>query len=454
MRRPDAPRRRVRNPGKLESGLLIAVVIMAAGLYALHVHQLRYVGATVQGSIRTGVAPWYLELAAHAFTDAESCGRAYLLTRDDRYLLLFQSNVKESRRILNLYEESAFEAGTPAPEIRRVDANAEAALQALGGTVEAYQKYGREAAVKHMRAAPGDFVSGDATGSSELRKRQEEMCSNRRAMAAELNRRIATSYWIGGATLTFIVAVLIVTLSVVFDKQKRLADDIAERENSYRTLVVRMERVREDERARLAREIHDELGQSLTALKITLGSIARRLHKTNDRPALESIADAAGMADDTIRNLQRIATELRPAILDQLGLVAAIEWQAREFKALSGIEVTARLPDKEVPLTSEARISLYRILQESLTNVARHAHARHVNITLLAGGGRLLLEIADDGVGFLQDGHEAASLGIAGMRERAHLIDAEMTLRTEAGAGTTVSVQLPKFATPAESLQV
>lgn len=152
------------------------------------------------------------------------------------------------------------------------------------------------------------------------------------------------------------------------------------------------------------------------------------------------------MADNTIRSLQRIATELRPAVLDQLGLVAAVEWQAREFKALSGVDVTANLPAEEVPLTSEERISLYRILQESLTNVARHAHARHVTITLSDGNGGLLLEIADDGVGFLQDGKEERSPGVAGMRERAHLIHAEMKLRTEAGAGTTVSIQLPRRA--------
>ena len=215
---------------------------------------------------------------------------------------------------------------------------------------------------------------------------------------------------------------------------------LRESEARYRALARRLQTIREEERVELSRTIHDELGQSLTALKIDLSMISKRLD-----PALQERIDAAAAAvDRMIQQVRNIATELRPGVLDHLGLVAALEWQAREFTRRSGISCQFTPPAEEPLLTQDQAVSLFRILQESLTNVVRHARASHVTVVLQVDSDGVRLVIEDDGIGLSEERRkDHASLGLIGMEERARFIDARLSIQCRAGRGTSVVVELP-----------
>ncbi len=223
-----------------------------------------------------------------------------------------------------------------------------------------------------------------------------------------------------------------------------------------RALAAHIQFIREEERARIAREIHDELGQALTALKIDLSWLgdqfteSRRsgdLSQTTGeaQPILAKIQSMFGLIDMTIQSVRRIATELRPGMLDDLGLVAAIEWQAQDFQRRTGIQCKLFIESEEdAVLDKELSTALFRIFQETLTNVARHAQATKVNITLTESTGTLRLEIEDNGKGITEeDISDPKSLGLLGTRERALLFGGDVNITGSPGKGTRISVSIP-----------
>ncbi len=215
-----------------------------------------------------------------------------------------------------------------------------------------------------------------------------------------------------------------------------------------RALAARVESVREQERTSIAREIHDVFAQELTRLKIDLVWLARRLARPVDeamRPALvERIADATAQTDIAISTVQRIATELRPVILDSLGLSAAVEWQAEDFARRTGIACRAVAPRGVTPLDRDRATALFRILQESLTNVARHAQASTVEVRLAEESDAVTLTVSDDGRGITADEcRDPRSIGLIGMRERAQAFGGGVEFAGAQGAGTTISVRIP-----------
>lgn len=220
----------------------------------------------------------------------------------------------------------------------------------------------------------------------------------------------------------------------------------AELESSHerlRALAGHLQAAREEERTRVAREIHDELGQALTGLKMDLSWLRKKL--TKDQDALKEKADSMlALMDNTIRSVRRISTALRPGVLDDLGLAAAIEWQVQEFQNRTGIkcQLAAELDDGRLDrLRSTA---LFRICQETLTNIARHAHASRVKIRLQQKSGDVSLRVEDNGHGIPKSRlADPRSLGILGMRERALLLGGEVTIQSARGKGTTVTARIP-----------
>jgi signal transduction histidine kinase len=209
----------------------------------------------------------------------------------------------------------------------------------------------------------------------------------------------------------------------------------------YRNLAAHLLSIREEERARISREVHDELGQSLTAVKMDLAWLAGRLPRS-DGEMLKRIRSTGQLADSIIQSIRRISTELRPAVLD-LGLAAAVEWQLQEFQARSGVPCKVRLLIREV-VPSNASTAMFRIFQETLTNVARHARATRVEVVLQKQRDRLVLLIHDDGRGFDQaDPGLSKSLGLLGMRERAAILGGQVNIVSAAGKGTTVTAWIP-----------
>jgi signal transduction histidine kinase len=207
-----------------------------------------------------------------------------------------------------------------------------------------------------------------------------------------------------------------------------------------RALAGRIEAAREDERTRIARDVHDQLGQALTALKLDLGWLRRRI---DDASLVGKLDDMARATDDVLRSVRRIAADLRPGILDDVGLRAAIEWQAEDFQRRTGTPCVVRGGLSDIQLERGLSTNVFRIFQEALTNVARHASAQRVEVALGLDHGRLRLEIADDGVGIPEVGPRGTTLGILGMRERAWRLGGECTVRRRAPQGTVVTVVVP-----------
>jgi PAS domain S-box-containing protein len=232
-----------------------------------------------------------------------------------------------------------------------------------------------------------------------------------------------------------------------------LRQEIAERERiegelrtsleQLRALAARLQLVREEERTLVAREIHDELGQACTAIKMDLASIGRKATKRQSR--LRARVDSATqLVDQMIFTLRKIASELRPRTLDDLGLAAALEWQAQEFESRTGIRCVVTLPQRQPALDSERSTAIFRIFQESLTNVARHAHATRVEACLEVQGDQLTFLIQDNGSGFDADQTDTrTSLGLVGMRERALLLNGELTIVGIPDSGTTITLRIP-----------
>jgi PAS domain S-box-containing protein len=210
-----------------------------------------------------------------------------------------------------------------------------------------------------------------------------------------------------------------------------------------RALAGRLQDAREDERRRISREVHDELGQGLTAIKIELSRLAQEVPKER-KEWFETSKLLGQLIDRTIGSMRRIVTELRPRILDDLGLVAAVEWAAEEFEARTGTKCRLDLPESGRDVEPEQATALFRIFQESLTNIARHANATHVNVSLRKKNGTLSMEIHDDGKGATEE--ELAgnrSLGVLGMKERAFMLGGEFSIRGIPGRGTTIKVRFP-----------
>lgn len=226
---------------------------------------------------------------------------------------------------------------------------------------------------------------------------------------------------------------------------RHLEARVSERTDELRRLANHLQTAREDERLALARELHDGLGQLLTTLRIQLSRLWKKAAAR--QPSAEERQDYQGaieMVDSTISAMRDVVKLLRPAILDDFGLVAALEWQAEEFQAHTGLECRFHTNVESVALQNERALAVFRIVQESLTNVARHAQATRVDVELELDESRLLVRIRDNGVGASPESMaKRDSHGILGMRERALLIDAQVEVDSRPGTGTTVRLEAP-----------
>ncbi|QXH52007.1 PAS domain S-box protein [Pseudomonas fakonensis] len=222
-------------------------------------------------------------------------------------------------------------------------------------------------------------------------------------------------------------------------KQAELA--LAGSQEQLRELSAHLESVREEEKARIAREVHDELGQMLTVLKLEV-SMCELAYAELDAGLNERLASMKRLIAQLFQLVRDVATALRPPILDA-GIASAIEWQARRFEARTQIPCLVQVPDNLPPLSDAKATGLFRILQEALTNVMRHAQAHTVQIELVREGQQLRLTVIDDGAGFAIDAARPASFGLVGVRERVLMLGGSMTLDSEPGEGTSLSVAIP-----------
>ena len=223
--------------------------------------------------------------------------------------------------------------------------------------------------------------------------------------------------------------------------------ELGQANESLRALSGRLQGAREEEGARIGREIHDRIGSALTSLRWDLEGLDKVLAEIQNLPQLAELRRRMeamiGLTDQTLDIVRRIASELRPSILDDLGLVEAVEWQAKEFHTRTGIPCHYRCSLEDVDLSPGQSTNLFRILEEALTNVLRHAHATTVDIVLEKQGGNLALTIRDNGIGITSaQTSNPGALGLLGMRERARAVGGTIDISGEGGKGTTVVVQV------------
>ncbi len=230
-------------------------------------------------------------------------------------------------------------------------------------------------------------------------------------------------------------------------EQTRAEEKLRQSREDLRALTAHLQSVREEERTRVAREIHDELGQVLTAIQMDLAWHYDKLKHVPQpiRRTLQShTTSTTKLIETSIGTIRRIATELRPEILDDLGLIPAIEWQTQEFRSRTGIRCDFHSNVEEIHLDRQRSTAVFRILQESLTNVARHADATGVSIDLHVDEAELVMEVVDNGKGFQEEQSSVVrSLGLLGMRERAVLLGGRVAIVGTPGRGTSVSLHLP-----------
>lgn len=234
-----------------------------------------------------------------------------------------------------------------------------------------------------------------------------------------------------------------VAVSENITERKRIESELKESHHKLRELTAHLNLRREREQKGFARKVHDELGTSLTLLKFDLAWLKR-----NYPPDNQAVAERIRAMDELIHEctttIQQITSELRPSLLDEQGLAAAIEWQAKEFEKRSGISCMPEIDASIPPLSQDIAINVYRIFQESLSNVMRHANATSVKISLAKAGQQLVLQIADDGAGISEQAISApTSFGILGMEERARLCGGAITVRGIPGKGTMISLSVP-----------
>ncbi len=226
-------------------------------------------------------------------------------------------------------------------------------------------------------------------------------------------------------------------------QRKHVENELKNYQDQLRSLNVHSEQVRERERTRIACELHDELGQMLTVLKMDLAYVNR--HLPGEKGALTGkIQDMDDRVDQTLSALRRIMTDLRPSLLDNLGLVAAIEWQAEDFQKHTGIPCGVTVEPEDMSPDPDTSTTVFRIFQETLTNIARHAHAEAVTVKLEKTGDELRLVVQDDGIGIIPEKISyPRSYGLMGIRERVTYCGGKVQISGSPGKGTTVSVAIP-----------
>jgi signal transduction histidine kinase len=263
--------------------------------------------------------------------------------------------------------------------------------------------------------------------------------------------------WLGTVAIASIaVTVLgVVVVASMFDRLHQQQDLLRTTSDQLRALSASVSSAREEEGIRIARELHDELGSALTSLKWDLETVSNAVSDSLDLGRVEAIrrqlAAMTAIVDSTIGSVRRIAADLRPSVLDDLGLPDAIEWQVQQFQARTGIATRFESTAEQVALTTDQATAVFRILQEALTNILRHAGASRVDVWSGVESGVFTLRVRDNGRGITDEEQSAvSSIGILGMRERATRVGATFGIAGGPRQGTTITVHVPLHAVAVE----
>ena len=312
------------------------------------------------------------------------------------------------------------------------------AMDAIGGTLDRFipERY-REMHRKHV----DQF---GATGVTERQMGRQRVLTGLRANGEEFPMEASISQIADGDGQRKFYTVMLRDVA----ERVKAENELKASRQELRELSANLQNVREDEKTRIARELHDDLGQQLTALKMDISSVQQVLGAQDGVPpaVLTQLQGMRRIIDTTVGSVRRIAADLRPVMLDDLGLLPAIEWLLNDFTTRYSIEVERRIEPGDVLFSRNGATALFRIMQEALTNVVRHAEATRVSVGLTVADHRCRLRIADDGRGASPEdteGHGEKTFGLLGIRERAHMLGGSVEIETAARRGFAITVILP-----------
>lgn len=250
-------------------------------------------------------------------------------------------------------------------------------------------------------------------------------------------------YYFNGRKAIFNGTEYLIGMGIDISDRMEAESKLRERTEEIQRLTAHLEKIQEEERTRIAREIHDELGQQLTGLKMDASWVSKKI-LTEDPLIHQKLSTMLSLIDETVKTVRRISSELRPGILDDLGLIPALEWQSQEFEKRTGIKTTFHTDVGYFNPERNLATNIFRVYQEALTNIARHSQATQVKTTLYEKDGRIVLSVIDNGLGMDKDEESVKnSLGLIGMRERALLFQGELFIESEKHKGTVVTLTVP-----------
>lgn len=445
---------------RLRRSVLALPLAAAAALVILFINELAYrdsVASLDQLGIR-GSARVDLQSLRGALVDAETGERGYLLTGRKEYLQPYE---KAAASIPGTVQRlKSYFADDPAATqlMDTISTTVEQRLSDLQTAIRLYDEGRHEAWHELLMSNIGlDKMQRIRALGQQLLDYESEMIRADRGDVYETLRlqRIGVNAM---TALSLLALILFLRQTASFDEVQRqhalalqaekdhLETEVARRTRDLTDLANYLQTAREDERSRLARELHDELGALLTAAKLDAARLKRSLG-TMTPEAEARLKHLNDTINDGIGLKRRIIEDLRPSSLSNLGLVAALEIQAREFSQRSEIPVQVEL--EGVPLDDSAQITAFRLVQESLTNIAKYAGARHVTVTLARDGERARIAVQDDGRGFDPDAIRGTAHGLMGMRYRVESQSGAMRVQSRPGAGTTIEAWLPLATEPA-----
>ena len=389
--------------------------------------------------------------------------------RDSLQLLRIQNNLQN----LALSMRDMTEGASPYPlvawraELDRTRLDLEDALekeQALAPAVRTVQQQSflRDSLADFWRAAATMFEAAERGDDVEAKRRIREALQPRHASIASTVARLLVSNneaeleaaleieriydSVERNTYYFLAAVfaaIFLTGGYMVIRNRRVFRDLARLSDERRELAGRLISVQEDLFESVARDLHDELGQALTAAGAMLTRLERR-PEVDAEELRHGLAEAKAVAQEALDGVRRLSQRLHPNVLDDFGLEGAIEWHIRQIRGQTGLAIEHRPPSPPLPaIDRETAIHVYRVLQEALSNVVKHAEAGSAQVRLAAGAGRLLLEVEDDGKGFRPDDAGARGLGLVAMRERALLIGGTLSIVRAPGGGALVRLEAP-----------
>jgi signal transduction histidine kinase len=400
-----------------------------------------------------GTARFYLNDLAKSLLNAETGQRGYLLTSRDDYLTPYRDAQDGLRRSIDWLKNYYAKDAETAPLVQQLVEASDEKMSELATTIELHDKganqawrdllmsdIGREK-MDRVRDLTEQLLAAESTRVDRERKSvYETLLLNRIGVSAMAALSLLALFMYLRQTALLERQTSEETRRVATERD-RLEAEVTARTLQLKELAQHLQTIREDERNHLARELHDELGALLTAAKLDVARLKSRLGAAS-REALERLAHLNETLNGGIALKRRIIEDLRPSSLSNLGLVAALEILLREFGVRSEIPIEARL--ERVDLEPAAQLTVYRLVQEALTNVAKYAKAKHVIVTLAPhGDDAVRVAVQDDGVGFDDSVPRIATHGLIGMRYRVEAEGGEMRLRSARGEGTLIEATLP-----------